>query len=142
MFLGNGTKENLKIFCETSETSCHLSWAPVAEGMISKNKSEVWKKDTLDVFQQLDSMFGKTYKSVTRPVSLYETFNGKLNILFHNVTRKLRNVPIARNTDQMAGNYNQILTNLFTCTLTSGASIVGSFRFIFLALHIIIIILH
>lgn len=104
-----------------TSSECHLSWTPIGEGMISSNKSDVWKKDALDTFLQLDVLFGKNYKSITRAASLFDSFNGNRDVLFHDATLKLRNTPTARNSDNMSRQYGKILDKLDNC-VPSGAS--------------------
>ncbi|XP_031358132.1 transferrin-like, partial [Photinus pyralis] len=55
------------ILCENNDEPCHLSWAPPGQAMIRMNSSTLWIKDTLDVFLQMDNLFGKNFKSVTTP---------------------------------------------------------------------------
>lgn len=101
---------------------CHLSWSPVGQAMTSANKTDLWVKDTLDVFQQLDNLFGKNYKSFTLPFTMFGIFDGKSNVLFHDSTVRIRNVPTSRNMDQMPIYYNNILDEIKTCHIKSASN--------------------
>lgn len=79
----------------------------------------MWRRDALDVFLQMDYIFGKNHKSVTIPISLYALFNEHPDVLFHDATIKLRGVPIAKNTDKMIGQYESILDDFKDCNVPS-----------------------
>lgn len=103
-----------KVLCE--KNLCHLSWAPLGQAMISANKTDLWRKDSLDVFLQMDSLFGTEYKDPTRTLSLYGLYDGKTDVLFHDATARLRDIPIAKNMDRMVLQYEkEILNNLGKC---------------------------
>lgn len=119
-----GDNEKYKILCADKNKPCHLSWSPIGQAMIRRNTTEVWHRDTLDVFLQMDHIFGKNHKSVTIPISLYALFNEHPDILFHDATVKLRSVPIAKNTDKMIGQYESILDDFKDCNVVSlGATV-------------------
>lgn len=97
----------------------HLSWSPAGQAMIRASSSDLWIKDAFDVFLQMDSLFGRNYTSVTTPFTMYGKFDGVSNILFHDKTQKLRNVPYLKNTDEMNNPYNVILDNIEICNTSS-----------------------
>lgn len=111
--------EKYKILCEDKDKPCHLSWSPIGQAMIRSDTTEVWRRDALDVFLQMDHIFGKNHKSVTIPISLYALFNEHPDILFHDATIKLRSMPIAKNTDKMIGQYESILDDFKVCSVPS-----------------------
>ncbi|KAF5276054.1 hypothetical protein FQA39_LY00850 [Lamprigera yunnana] len=110
--------KDYKILCENS-TDCHLSWAPPGQAMIRSNASKLWIKDTLDVFLQMDVLFGKNFKSLTTPFTLFGLFDGKPDVLFHDAASKLRDVPIYKATDTLTKEYNAILDKRFGCITSS-----------------------
>ncbi|XP_017783463.1 PREDICTED: transferrin [Nicrophorus vespilloides] len=120
--ISNAKRESFKVLCENEKDDCYLSWAPIGHAMVSKNLSDMAKNDALDVFLQLDNLFGRNYKSVTAPFSLYGSFDGQNNVLFHDATQKLRNVPVYKNTDMMKKEYNSILSSLKECEAAGGAN--------------------
>lgn len=93
----------------------HLSWSPPGLAMIRDTSSDLWIKDAFDVFLQMDSLFGRNYTTVTTPFTMYGKFDGVSNVLFHDKTIKLRNVPYIKNTDTMNNPYNVILDNIEIC---------------------------
>lgn len=109
------TINDTKILCG-SQTSCHLSWATAGYGMIKNNRSSLWTKDTLDVFLQLDQLFGKSYKFLTSPFSMFSQFDGQSDVLFQDRTVKLRDLPTVKNTDKMKEPYDAILQNINECS--------------------------
>lgn len=117
-----------KLLCENG-TSCHLSWATAGYGMIRKNSSSLWSRDTLDVFLQLDQLFGKNYKFLTSPFAMFAQFDGQSNILFHDDTIKLRSVPTVKNTDKMKKPYDSVLEYVDKCSFSS--HLMPSFNLIF-----------
>ncbi|KAK5650025.1 hypothetical protein RI129_001054 [Pyrocoelia pectoralis] len=112
--------KDYKILCDNSDESCHLSWAPPGQAMIRLNSSSLWIKDTLDVFLQMDNLFGKNFKSLTTPFTLFGLFDGKPNVLFHDITNKLRDIPKLKNTDTMKKEYDDMLDKFGECV--SGGS--------------------
>ncbi|KAK4882805.1 hypothetical protein RN001_006124 [Aquatica leii] len=112
--------KDYKILCENN-TDCHLSWSPPGQAMIRSNQSSLWIKDTLDVFLQMDVLFGKNFKSLTTPFTLFGLFDGKPDVLFHDATGKLRDVPKYKSTDTMGKEYDSILENYGECVTSSSA---------------------
>lgn len=110
------TLKDLKLLCTSKTSSCHLSWAPAGYGMVLANRSELWNKDTLDVFLRLDNLFGRSYPDLTPPFSLYGKFDGQSNLLFHDKTVKLRQFPTVKNTDKMDKDYNSIIESIKLCS--------------------------
>lgn len=101
---------DFRLLCkQDDEDKCHLSWSPVGQGMTSKNKTNLWIKDALDVFLQFDNLFGKKYRTVTKSFSLFGPFDGKSNVLFHDATVNFKNVPTSRNMETMNGFYGHVL---------------------------------
>ncbi|KAF5299510.1 hypothetical protein FQR65_LT01093 [Abscondita terminalis] len=107
-----------KILCENN-TNCHLSWSPPGQAMIRANQSNLWVKDTLDVFLQMDVLFGKYFKSLTTPFTLFGLFDGKPDVLFHDSTSKIRDVPKYKSMDTMEKEYDGILENYGECVPSS-----------------------
>lgn len=126
------------MFCINELNNCALSWSPVGQGMIATIKSDLWRKEALDTFQQIDNLFGKNYKSVTRPITLFETFNGQSNILFHDVSVKLRSTPALKNNENTSGSYVNVINELKICTASSGSSRISSFNYLFIFTFILI----
>lgn len=105
--------------------------------MIRKNTTEVWRKDALDVFLQMDNLFGKNHKSITIPISLYAIFNEHSDVLFHDATVKLRDVPISKNTDKMAGEYESILDMLTAECHPTSSGLVLSSSAVLISIHLL-----
>uniref|UniRef100_A0A6P7F5N0 Transferrin n=1 Tax=Diabrotica virgifera virgifera TaxID=50390 RepID=A0A6P7F5N0_DIAVI len=107
--------------CINKTSACHLSWAPVGQAMVRGNATELWKKDTLDVFLQLDELFGKNYKSTTNAFTMFGRYDDEHDLLFHDVTEKLRTVPTLKENDPMPFVYETSLNSDRQC-LMSGSS--------------------
>ncbi|XP_076253125.1 transferrin 3 isoform X1 [Rhynchophorus ferrugineus] len=121
--------DNFNVICKGQNSSCHLSWAPVSQGMVRRNSTDMWLKDTFNVFMQLDGLFGKYYKDITSSFTMFGRYDGVSDVLFHDVTAKLREVPTIKNTDQMDLPYNQILEKEVICYSSSAHNVI-SFSFI------------
>jgi hypothetical protein len=119
---GRITPELFSVMCEKKSEGCHLTWAPVGQAMVRANSTTLWTQDTLDVFLQLDSLFGRSYKSLTTPLQMFGPYNGKSDILFHDNTVRLRNVPTVRNLDNMQRLYQDFLVDNKTCVPSSSSS--------------------
>ncbi|KAJ8921781.1 hypothetical protein NQ315_008407, partial [Exocentrus adspersus] len=102
-------KENFRILCESKTKPCHLSWAPIGQGMMRANGSDLWTKDTLDVFLQLDKLFGKKFHSLTSPFTMFGKYDGKSDLLFHDATERLRSVAASKDFDTMVYPYSNML---------------------------------
>lgn len=113
--------------CDKDMEPCYLSWAPLGHAMIRANSSELWKKDTLDVFLQMDTLFGKSFKSLTTPFTMFGLFDGKANVLFNDDTVKLRELPTAKNSDKMGREYEKMWKGMEECTPGSGAFSISLF---------------
>ncbi|KAJ8961422.1 hypothetical protein NQ318_014669 [Aromia moschata] len=112
------TTDDFPVVCKTKP--CHLSWAPAGQGMVRVNSTDLWLKDTLDVFLRLDNLFGKYYQSLTTPFTMFGKYDGKSDLLFNDATIKLRNVPTAKNTDTMKYSYDNFLNTDKHCVVSSG----------------------
>lgn len=110
---------DFKILRPEKAKSLHLSWASSGLAMIRSSSSDLWVKDAFNVFLQMDALFGRNYTSVTSPFTMYGKFDGVSNVLFHDKTVKLRNVPYVKNTDRMNNPYNVILENIEICNTSS-----------------------
>ncbi|XP_068910367.1 transferrin [Tenebrio molitor] len=119
---GRITPELFSVMCEKKSEGCHLTWSPVGQAMVRSNSTTLWTEDTLDVFLQLDSLFGRSYKSLTTPLQMFGPYNGKSDILFHDNTARLRNVPMVRNLDNMQRLYQDFLVDNKTCVPSSSSS--------------------
>lgn len=115
--------DDFNVLC--TEHPCHLSWAPVGQAMVSSNKSSLWMEDTLDVFYKLDNLFGNMSQTITRSFSMYAPYNERPDILFHDVTQRLRNVPEFKDTDKMELHYEDVLKEIPVCQFQSSASTVA-----------------
>lgn len=63
--------DNFKVLCLEKNQPCHLSWAPLGQAMVRASSSDMWMKDTLDVFLQLDGLFGKNYKDLSNAFTMF-----------------------------------------------------------------------
>ncbi|XP_074025807.1 transferrin 3 [Leptinotarsa decemlineata] len=126
--------DDFQILCEGNSKNCHLSWASAAQAMIRSNSSDLWMKDSLDVFLQLDGLFGKNFKFLTNPFTMFGQYDGKSNLLFQDSTQRLRNRPNARDTDTMPYFYNFTLKTDDYCTIRSSSSNLSpTYLYIFIA---------
>lgn len=66
----------------------------------------------MDVFFALDENFGKHYKTLTTPFTLFGPFNGVNNLIFHDVTIKIRTQPSLRRIENTEGEYHEIASNI------------------------------
>lgn len=126
------TIDNFNVICQDKNKPCHLSWAPLGQGMVRANSSDMWLKDTLNVFMQLDGLFGKNYKDVTSSFTMFGRYDGVSDVLFHDATAKLREVPTVKNTDQMDLPYDSILSKQQICLSSSNKPFVLISLLIFL----------
>ncbi|XP_050305304.1 transferrin [Anthonomus grandis grandis] len=129
----------LKIACLKKNGSCHLSWAPLGQAMVRSSSSDMWVKDTYNVFLQLDALFGKDFKDPTSPFNLFGRYDGVPNVLFHDYTEKLRNIPTVKNTDLMDLPYANILAEEKIC-ISESAILSGNFIVMMLAMVFSILI--
>lgn len=103
------TTTDFKVMCLSDTETCHLSWTTPGRAMIRKNVTDLWIKDAMDVFMHLGELFGKNHKSSTVPVTLFGKYDGSSDLVFHDVTRNLRKVPIDRISDKMPFDYDSFL---------------------------------
>ncbi|VEN49497.1 unnamed protein product [Callosobruchus maculatus] len=116
------TNDSFKVlFCNGTASHCHLSWAPIGQAMIKSNRSDLWVHDTLDVFLQLNDQFGKDYPPPTNQFTLFGKFNGKSDVLFHDATLKLREVPNEKNTNFLPNFYEKMMTSDKKCRVTDSS---------------------
>lgn len=111
--------QDFKVVCANSR-NCHFSWAPLSYGMVRGNSTDLWLNDTLNIFLQLDELFGKSSKEITSPFTLFGLFDGKPNVLFHDATSRLRNVPNARDSKKMSLPYEDLTEKLENCPASTG----------------------
>lgn len=110
---------DFKVLQPEKSKSYYLSWAPLGQAMVRSSSSDLWIKDAFDVFLQMDALFGRNYTSITTPFTMFGMFDGVSNVLFHDKTMKLRNVPFIKNTDRMSDPYNEILEDIEICSSSS-----------------------
>nr|XP_022905830.1 transferrin [Onthophagus taurus] len=129
---GKLTMSDLKIICDTKP--CHLTWSPVGQAMVYNNLTSWRQKDILDVFLELDLLFGKNFKEATRVFTMYGPFNGVKDVLFHDDTKELRKVPVSKNYDAMPRRFDEIVKKIKSCkeVLSNGAIKVVGNVFLFL----------
>lgn len=108
--------KDFKSICTGTAPTCQLSWAPAGYGMVRANQSDMWLKDTLNMFLQLDNLFGRSYTSLTPAFTLFNPFDKQSNVLFHDYTVKLREHPTVKNTDKMDKEYESVLSSIKTCS--------------------------
>lgn len=122
--------KDLEILCEHKDEPCHLSWSPIGHGMIRANSTELWKKDTLDVFLQLDELFGRNYQPLTDPITLFGRYDDVPNLVFHDDTQKLRPVPNEKENDPMPRLYDSNSYADDKCIPKNGGIVTVSFNLI------------
>ncbi|XP_066141002.1 transferrin [Euwallacea fornicatus] len=91
--------QSFQINCLEKNQPCYLSWSPPGQAMIRASRSDVWIKDTLNVFLNLDGLFGKHFRDPTNAFTMFGRYDGASNVLFHDETEKLREVPTVKNID-------------------------------------------
>ncbi|KAK9721705.1 Transferrin [Popillia japonica] len=109
----NTGKFNYRILCE--QEPCHLSWSPASHAMVSKNTTTWRDTDILDVFLEIDNLFGTKFKEATRMFTMYGEFDGKHNVLFNDNTIRLQKTPKLRNFDDMPREYEELLGQIKPC---------------------------
>ncbi|EDW00755.1 transferrin [Drosophila grimshawi] len=67
---------------------CYLHWTPRGQ-LMTHNSSLTRHNEIYNSLRDMDRLFGKRYKSETRPFSLYGVFDRRNNILFHDNTTAL-----------------------------------------------------
>ncbi|XP_018328245.1 transferrin [Agrilus planipennis] len=102
-------KSQMSYYYEQHEDWCHMSWATVGQAMVRNNSSDIWIKDTLDAFLQMDNLFGKNYRSFTNTMTMFGLFDGISDVLFHDTTSSLQQGPVSKNTDTMPRSYSDLL---------------------------------
>ncbi|XP_060523755.1 transferrin [Cylas formicarius] len=124
----NESTDDFVVVCPSNHYPCHMSWAPLGQAMVRSNSTELWMKDTLDVFLLLDSLFGKNYRDLTPSFEMFGKYEWHSNVLFHDATLRLREVPTAKNTDQMALPYEELLRQAPVCRSGSerGVALLGA----------------
>lgn len=106
-------KFNYRILCE--QEPCHLSWSPASHAMVSKNTTTWRDTDILDVFLEIDNLFGTKFKEATRMFTMYGEFDGRHNVLFNDNTIRLQKTPKLRNFDDMPREYEELLGQIKPC---------------------------
>ncbi|CAG9863748.1 unnamed protein product [Phyllotreta striolata] len=101
------TMDNFTIICEKgSSPPCSLGWTTRAQVMIRANTADLWLRDTTDVFFQIDELFGKDFKTPTSPLMLFGLYDDKSDVLFDDSTRRLRTVPVSKDTESLGNFFN------------------------------------
>jgi len=146
------------INCLDQNEPCHLGWAPLGQAMVRSSSSDMWIKDTLNVFLNLDGLFGKNFRDPTNAFTMFGRlvlfsvvvllvnlgtfrYDGVSNVLFHDYTQKLRGVPTVKNTDNMVLPFDSILAKEKICYPSSNSSrnsigIVLVFLLVMLNIHL------
>lgn len=136
----NLSMKDFHIICLTSQSkTCHLSWASLGRAMVRRNVSELWSKDTTDVFMYLNDLFGKKYKTNTVPFTMFGKYDGASDLLFHDVTMNLRNVPTAKDTDMMPYTYDLYLKTEEKC-IGSGGTVLLHHVFLLILSYVAILL--
>ncbi|XP_026318492.1 transferrin-like [Hyposmocoma kahamanoa] len=97
--------ELVPICPEENKDYCFVSWSNIGHIFASNNISSMKRQEIINVFTQLDQLFGKHHVH-KQMFSMYGPFNFKLDVLFHNITKSI-------NTDEMFRTrpYSQIPLN-------------------------------
>ncbi|GJQ77040.1 hypothetical protein Trydic_g23613 [Trypoxylus dichotomus] len=109
----SNSKFDFRVLCE--HEPCYQSWSPPAQAMVSHNTTSWRDKDVLDVFFEIDNLFGTKFKGATRMFAMYGEFDGKHNVLFNDNTVRLQKTPRLRNYDKMPREYEELLTKIKPC---------------------------
>lgn len=133
--------QDFRVICADIKENCHFSWAPLNYGMVRGNSTDFWLNDTLNIFLQLDHLFGKSSKELTNPFTLYGIYDGKSNILFHDSTIRLRNVPYEKDINKMPLFYDDLMTDRLQCQLSKGHQHISSIFVTFLTILIKLLLL-
>lgn len=122
------TMKDFEFIClnPDDKKTCHLSWASIGRAMVRESVTDLWSKDTIDVFMYLNDLFGKAFKSQTTPFTLFGKFDGTSDLLFHDVTMNFRNVPTVKDTDVMPYSYEMYLKTDSLCVKSGSSRVPGS----------------
>ncbi|GLV38042.1 Transferrin 3 [Carabus blaptoides fortunei] len=104
-----------RVICADELKPCELSWTTVGEIMIRSAASEMTYQETYDSFMQIDELFGKAYKTITRPFSMYGPFDGSHDVLFDDQTVKLRDKQYIQHMEKDIPSYDSVMSDVSTC---------------------------
>lgn len=118
--------------CDNEYKPCELSWSTISQAMVRSDFSDMAYQESFDLFMQLDNLFGKYYKSLTRTFSLYGPFDGVHDVLFHDDTNRLTGKSYMKKLERDIPDYDTILNDVKTCVVSSGSIMLPSmFLFVF-----------
>lgn len=132
------TMTDFNVICLSETEICHLSWTTPGRAMIRNNVSDLRIKEIMDVFMHLSYLFGKNHKSSTVPVTLFGKYDGSSDLLFHDVTRNLRKIPLDRVSDKMPFEYDSLLNIDSKCVEYSKSLPTGRFSVMLLLTMLIL----
>lgn len=110
-----------RVICADELKPCELSWTTLGEIMIRSSASEMSYQETFDAFMQIDELFGKDYKTITRPFSMYGPFDGSHDVLFDDQTVKLRDKLYMQRVEKDIPSYDKVMNDVSTCIPPAGA---------------------
>ncbi|XP_030554066.1 transferrin [Drosophila novamexicana] len=94
-WLAPGKHQSYRLLCpyggierHSSFEYCYLHWAPRGH-LMTHNSSQTRHNEIYNSLRDMDHLFGKKYKSETRPFSLYGIFDKRNDILFKDSTDAL-----------------------------------------------------
>lgn len=82
----SGLEEIVPICPKENQKYCFLSWSNIGHILASTNLTSMRRQEIINVFTNLDQLFGTFHKPM---FSMYGRYSHQLNILFHNNTKIL-----------------------------------------------------
>lgn len=103
---------------------CYLHWTTRGH-LMTRNTSETRLHEIYNSLRDIDALFGKTYKTETRPFTMYGVFDKKDNVIFRDRTdglRGLQDLHKDRNARIMEDIYGRYVLNQYNKLLVSSGS--------------------
>ena len=81
--------ENLRKICAFGiNESCSLSWSYPGLAMVSDKTAEQKIYEILNIFFELDQLFGRNFTEIIPTFQMFNVYHGKKDVLFHSSTLK------------------------------------------------------
>lgn len=131
-------KEDTRILCEDELKPCEFSWSTIGQLMIRSSYSKMATAETFDAFKQVDGLFGKYNKGITRPFSMYGAFDGAQDVLFHDKTLKLQDLAHMERVNKDVPSYGAVLRNISICEAGSSSGFAKPFSIVTLVFIVLV----
>lgn len=92
----NATK-SIRVFCPYNGNErfskfeyCYLHWTSKGHLMMRRNATMIRRNEIYNTMKEIDTLFGKTYKTESRIFSMYGLFDNQSNVIFQDNTESLK----------------------------------------------------